>query len=44
MATTNGTSDLPRSKISPEAAGAVVTPREVDRMIGHAAKFISTNL
>lgn len=34
-------SDLPRSKISPEAAGAVVTPREVDRMIGHAAKFIS---
>ena len=34
-------SDLPPSKITPEAAGAVVTPREVDRMIGHAAKFIS---
>lgn len=34
-------SDLPRSQISPEAAGTVVTPREVDRMIGHAAKFIS---
>ena len=34
-------SDLPRSQSSPEAAGTVVTPREVDRMIGHAAKFIS---
>ena len=30
-----------RGKIDPEAARAMVTPREVDRMIGHAAKFIS---
>ena len=30
-----------RGKIDPEAALAMVTPREVDRMIGHAAKFIS---
>ena len=30
-----------RSQIDPEAACAMVTPREVDRMIGHAAKFIS---
>ena len=30
-----------RGKIDPQAAQAMVTPREVDRMIGHAAKFIS---
>lgn len=33
-------SNVPKEKLS-AAASAMVTPREVDRMIGHAAKFIS---
>lgn len=34
-------SQLPKNKIDSSAACAMVTPREIDRMIGHAAKFIS---
>ncbi len=34
-------SQKPKEEIDPSARCAMVTPREVDRMIGHSAKFIS---